>query len=126
MQDDWIGSSHVDVIDNTFLTIEVVEVIVEEVGKLDGPFNFALSVELSHVMHEHSRSLVTLLEVVGNIGGFNDAIWLIASSIFCSYSSMMYMRSITNTMPFSSKKDRAQHSHYKALQKRYKSQTSDL
>ena len=83
MQDDWIGSSHVDVIDNTFLTIEVVEVIVEEVGFLDGPFKFGLSVELSHVMHEHSRSLVTLLEVVGNIGGFNDAIWLIASSIFC-------------------------------------------
>ena len=106
LQDDWIGSTHQDVIDNTFLTIEEIVVTVEEVGKLRGPFEFGLTLQLSHVKHLHQRSLVTFLEVIGNIGGFNDAVWLFASPFFGMYSSLMYMRSVTNTIPFSSKKQR--------------------
>ena len=42
---------------------------------------------------------MTLLDVAGNVGGFNDAIWLLINFFMASYSSLMFMRSVTQNAP---------------------------
>ena len=42
---------------------------------------------------------MTLLDVAGNVGGFNDAMWLLINLFMVTYSSIMYMRSVANKSP---------------------------
>ena len=42
---------------------------------------------------------MTLLDVAGNVGGFNDALWLIINFFMATYSSLMFMKSITHNTP---------------------------
>ena len=42
---------------------------------------------------------MTLLDVAGNIGGFNDALWLIINFFMATYSSLMFMKSVTHNTP---------------------------
>ena len=65
-----------------------------------------MKLDLSNAKYTHQRSLVTLLDIIGNIGGFNDAIWLCFSTFLSSYSSLMYMRSVSKKIQFSSSKGR--------------------
>ena len=60
-----------------------------------------MAILLSNKVVEHKRQVVTALDVVGNVGGFNDAIHFIISIFMSSYSSLMYMRSVTNSTPIS-------------------------
>ena len=105
LTDDWLGFSSSETLDNTFLTIEPFDVD-EAAYQSKDPFKFELSLELSNLKYVHQRSIVTFLDVVGNIGGFNDAIWLAVSGIFGTYSSLMFMRSITQKTSFSSRKSK--------------------
>ena len=58
--------------------------------------------KLSNKSVMHKRQIVTLLDLLGNIGGFNDAIWLLVSFFMGTYSSLMFMRSVTESTPISS------------------------
>ena len=40
-----------------------------------------------------------MLDVVGNVGGFNDALWLIINFFMATYSSLMFMKSVTQDTP---------------------------
>ena len=60
-----------------------------------------MTISLSNKVKEHKRQVVTALDVVGNVGGFNDAIYLFISMFMSTYSSLMYMRSVTNNTPIS-------------------------
>ena len=42
---------------------------------------------------------MTLLDVAGNVGGFNDALWLIINFFMATYSSIMFMKSVTQDTP---------------------------
>ena len=42
---------------------------------------------------------MTLLDVAGNVGGFNDALWLIINFFMATYSSLMFMKSVTQDTP---------------------------
>ena len=42
---------------------------------------------------------MTLLDVAGNVGGFNDAMWLLINLFMVTYSSIMYMRSVAHKSP---------------------------
>ena len=42
---------------------------------------------------------MTLLDVAGNVGGFNDALWLIINFFMATYSSLMFMKSVTKNTP---------------------------
>ena len=77
---------------------------VEEASVMDEQFKFEMTVELSNVKYLHQRSIMTFLDVIGNVGGFNDAVWLFASFFLGPYSSLMYTRSIASKTPFTSKK----------------------
>ena len=52
--------------------------------------------------------MVTFLDVIGNIGGFNDAVWLFFSIFLTTYSSLMFMRSVAKKSPFRSSKTSSQ------------------
>ena len=62
---------------------------------------------LSNKKNTHKRQVMSLLDVVGNVGGFNDALWLLINFFMASYSSLMFMRSVTQNTPIdlTSKKD---------------------
>ena len=53
LQDDWLGISHDEVIDNTFLTVEPYLLTVEEASFMEEPFKFEMTVELSNVKYLH-------------------------------------------------------------------------
>ena len=40
-----------------------------------------------------------MLDVAGNVGGFNDALWLIINFFMATYSSLMFMKSVTQDTP---------------------------
>ena len=48
---------------------------------------FSLSVSLSNTMYIHERKSGTVLNVLGDIGGFNDAILLLFGPLILYYSS---------------------------------------
>ena len=49
---------------------------------------FSLKVHLSNTMYIHERKSDTILNVLGDIGGFNDAILLIVGPLMLYYSSL--------------------------------------
>ena len=53
LQDDWLGISHDEVIDNTFLTVEPFDLTTEEASVMEEPFKFEMTVELSNVKYLH-------------------------------------------------------------------------
>ena len=89
-------------LDNTFLTIDPYSISEEEnsVTNEEDPFKFHMKAVLSNQKYTHSRTLVSFLDLIGNIGGFSDAIWLIISTFMSSYSALMFMQSITKKIPF--------------------------
>ena len=128
LNDDWLGFNQNEVIDNTYLTLETPEMTTQQV-ELTDPFKLDLFLMLSNHKYHHKRSLVTFLEVIGNVGGFNDAVWLLFSSFLSSYSAIMYMRSISmTTLLRSSKREKRlqlEHSKRNLKQKTKELPTAD-
>ena len=58
-----------------------------------------MKLRLSNKLIEHKRQVTSFLDVVGNVGGFNDAVYITMSLLISFYSSQMYMQSLTNGSP---------------------------
>ena len=60
-----------------------------------------MSIDISNKKVVHKRQIMTLLDVAGNVGGLNDAMWLLVNFFMVTYSSIMYMRSVAHESPVS-------------------------
>ena len=62
-----------------------------------------MKVFLSNKTLIHKRQIVSLLDYLGTVGGFYDAIWLSMSFFMGTFSYLMYMRSLTRDVPYTLK-----------------------
>ena len=69
-------------------------------------------------MYIHERKSETVLDVLGNIGGFNDAILLIVGPLMLYYSSLQFSIAIPQGTPVILKSMRNPTGKNKALTKR--------
>ena len=103
LTDDYIGLFHSESLDNSFLTVDSFEETNTAIDAEYVPFEFDMTIKLSNKTMLHKRQIVSFLDYLGTVGGFYDAIWLTISFFMGTFSSLMFMRAITNNHPYSRK-----------------------
>ena len=58
-------------------------------------FGFTILLELSKTMTSYERSPYTCLDLMGDFGGFNDGLYLVAGFLMSYYSSRMFQAAIS-------------------------------
>ena len=82
-------------LDNIFLTVDKFDESTIVIDTEDYPFEFEMGIKLSNKTVIHKRQIVSLLDYLGTVGGFYDALWLCISFFMGTFSSLMFMRSHT-------------------------------
>ena len=59
---------------------------------------------MSESLTYHERRAYTFMDLLGDFGGFNDAIKLIVSTIFAGYSARMYEATIATSLDHTKRK----------------------
>ena len=79
----------------TFLTVGEIKNYVAYNRSVAG-----FIIEMSQKKNFYTRNAYTLLSLLGDFGGFNDAIVFLISILMSSYSAKMYAAQITAELPF--------------------------
>ena len=65
---------------------------------------FQVVLEMSNIKHIHKREAYTFFDLIGDFGGFNDAMFLLIGLVITFYSAKAYENKIASELPVVNKK----------------------
>lgn len=82
------------------MTIDSQETLYLTSEGVDKQKNTGFAIKLSDKKSYFSRSAYTFLTLLGDFGGFNDALIFLISLFMSSYSAKMYAAHVTQELPY--------------------------
>ena len=89
----------------SYLTMPDQDRIVPKIEFGFSDLHFSIEIELGNRIHTEKRERYSIWNLISDVGGFNDGIYLVLSLFMTAYSALAFKTNFLNRSYFDSEKD---------------------